>query len=261
MRRRALRGHGDTSFRTGLRAHDDSTMREPESKQHRRARQDLPARSEVRSDGRNTGRCTKVISQSVGGEAVEMRGSPISRVCIVIFIAQASCSRYTGGRHEACGGLLMRSCTLSGSHAAQHGPSSSMPCRASEHSTGTCSTLGICGHREDGDVLSCAETRPAPSMNSMGLSKLQLVCPQLAAERGSDPHFCCTEQQLDTIQSQVGAARGWHTRAWGGRACCDHCQEPRVRSEQGGPGPSSPRDTLQHLADIPFTHTCPCRSR
>ncbi|KAL6768530.1 SSD3 [Auxenochlorella protothecoides x Auxenochlorella symbiontica] len=99
-----------------------------------------------------------------------MRGSPISRVCIVIFIAQASCSR------------------------------------ASEHSTGTCSTLGICGHREDGDVLSCAETRPAPSMNSTGLSKLQLVCPQLAAERGSDPHFCCTEQQLDTIQSQIQIA-------------------------------------------------------
>lgn len=78
------------------------------------------------------------------------------------------------------------------------------PCRAGNHSVSTCSTLGICGHRADGDVLSCAETQVAPALNSTGLAKLQLVCPQLAAERGPDPHYCCTEQQLDTIQSQVG---------------------------------------------------------
>lgn len=76
-------------------------------------------------------------------------------------------------------------------------------CRAGGHSPGTCASVGICGHRPDGDVLSCAETKPAPTLDAGGLAKLQLVCPQLAQERGDDPHFCCTEEQLDVIQRQV----------------------------------------------------------
>lgn len=74
------------------------------------------------------------------------------------------------------------------------------------HGPQTCATYGICGHRADGDVLSCAETLPAPALNATGLQKLQRVCPQLAADRGSDRHFCCTEEQLDTIQRQIEVA-------------------------------------------------------
>lgn len=86
-------------------------------------------------------------------------------------------------------------------------PSYYPPLRASDpHGPGTCATYGICGHRSDGDVLSCAETRPAPPLGARGLAKLQQVCPQLAAERGADARFCCTEEQLDVIQREIQIA-------------------------------------------------------
>lgn len=70
------------------------------------------------------------------------------------------------------------------------------------HEPGYCATHGICGHRADGDPLSCANNTAAQPLNSTALQKLQVVCPQLAAEF-PDSSFCCTEEQLDQLQSQV----------------------------------------------------------
>ncbi|KAI3436838.1 hypothetical protein D9Q98_006248 [Chlorella vulgaris] len=77
--------------------------------------------------------------------------------------------------------------------------------RTRNHEPGYCATHGICGHRADGDPLSCANNTAAQPLNSTALQKLQVVCPQLAAEF-PDSSFCCTEEQLDQLQSQIQVA-------------------------------------------------------
>lgn len=77
------------------------------------------------------------------------------------------------------------------------------------HEPGRCATYGICGHRTDGDPLSCANNTAAQPLAGPALNKLQAVCPQLAADVGAagGTSYCCTEQQLDQLQQQVGQGR------------------------------------------------------
>jgi Niemann-Pick C1 protein len=79
------------------------------------------------------------------------------------------------------------------------------------HEPGFCATYGICGHRADGDPLSCATNIEAQPLNGTALQKLHTVCPQLAEDVGGD-RFCCTEEQLDQLQAQVGLGRARVTR-------------------------------------------------
>lgn len=84
------------------------------------------------------------------------------------------------------------------------------------HEPGRCATYGICGHRPDTDPLSCPDNGPPRALNDTAMQKLQTVCPQLAAELGGGggggaggagpPGVCCTEEQLDRLQAQVGLA-------------------------------------------------------
>ncbi len=74
------------------------------------------------------------------------------------------------------------------------------------HEPGHCSMYGICGHREDMDVLSCPNNTQAHRLPPSGQQKLQNVCPQLAKETGLGGGFCCTEEQLDRLQAQASAA-------------------------------------------------------
>jgi len=74
------------------------------------------------------------------------------------------------------------------------------------HDEGYCATYGICGHRDDQDPLSCALNALAEPPDSSTRHKLELVCPQLAAEIGVDGSVCCTEEQLDLIQKQIQIA-------------------------------------------------------
>ena len=69
---------------------------------------------------------------------------------------------------------------------------------------GRCATLGICGHRADGDPLSCVEPTPAATIDPELARKLQAVCPQLAATAPSA--LCCTAEQLDQLQARVQVA-------------------------------------------------------
>lgn len=72
------------------------------------------------------------------------------------------------------------------------------------HEQGRCATYGICGHRRDGDPLSCPDNGAARPLNATSAQKLQAVCPQLAADVGPGGGLCCTEEQLDQLQKQVG---------------------------------------------------------
>lgn len=77
------------------------------------------------------------------------------------------------------------------------------------HEPGYCATYGICGHRADGDPLSCANNTAAQPLVGGTAAKLAAVCPQLAADvvaGGGPGRVCCTEEQLDQLQKQVG---GW----------------------------------------------------
>jgi len=76
------------------------------------------------------------------------------------------------------------------------------------HGPGRCTTYGIGAHRTDGDPLSCANNTAAQPLQGPALAKLQAVCPQLAADVGAagGSSYCCTEQQLDQLQQQVGCA-------------------------------------------------------
>lgn len=67
---------------------------------------------------------------------------------------------------------------------------------------------GICGHRPDGDVLSCPNNTRAEPLPAAGQQKLQTVCPQLASELGQGTGVCCTEEQLDRLQAQASWAVG-----------------------------------------------------
>ncbi len=72
------------------------------------------------------------------------------------------------------------------------------------HEPGRCATYGICGHRRDGDPLSCPDNGEARPLNATSAQKLQTVCPQLAADIGPGAGVCCTEEQVDQLQKQVG---------------------------------------------------------
>ncbi|KAL4426962.1 hypothetical protein ABPG77_009523, partial [Micractinium sp. CCAP 211/92] len=74
------------------------------------------------------------------------------------------------------------------------------------HEPGRCATYGICGHRRDGDPLSCPDNGEARPLNATSAQKLQTVCPQLAADIGPGAGVCCTEEQLDQLQKQIQIA-------------------------------------------------------
>ncbi|KAL4457923.1 hypothetical protein ABPG75_012788 [Micractinium tetrahymenae] len=74
------------------------------------------------------------------------------------------------------------------------------------HEPGRCATYGICGHRRDGDPLSCPDNNAARTLNATSAQKLQAVCPQLAADIGPGAGVCCTEEQLDQLQKQIQIA-------------------------------------------------------
>jgi Niemann-Pick C1 protein len=76
------------------------------------------------------------------------------------------------------------------------------------HEPGRCATYGICGHRADGDPLSCANNTAAQPLAGPSLAKLQAVCPQLATDVGAagGTSYCCTEEQLDQLQKQIQVA-------------------------------------------------------
>lgn len=97
------------------------------------------------------------------------------------------------------------------------------------HEPGRCATYGICGHRRDSDPLSCPDNGAARTLNATSAQKLQEVCPQLAANVGPGGGVCCTEEQLDQLQKQVGQtlvglhSRGFYSRQqrrWHGRGGC-----------------------------------------
>lgn len=72
-----------------------------------------------------------------------------------------------------------------------------------DHSPRMCSMYGICGKRKDGDVLNCPYNAPGPPPSAGLASKLQEVCPTLWAAKGPDAGYCCTEEQVDKIHSDV----------------------------------------------------------
>lgn len=75
------------------------------------------------------------------------------------------------------------------------------------HDQGYCALYGICGHRADGDVLSCPLNAPGQQLSQAAYNKLQTLCPQLtAAFGGPDGHYCCTEQQIDVMATSVCCA-------------------------------------------------------
>lgn len=72
------------------------------------------------------------------------------------------------------------------------------------HDQGYCALYGICGHRPDGDVLSCPLNARGRQLSQAAYNKLQTLCPQLtAASGGADGHYCCTEQQIDVMATSV----------------------------------------------------------
>lgn len=76
----------------------------------------------------------------------------------------------------------------------------------SNHEPGYCATYGICGHRDDGDPLSCADNSQSRSLDASTFAKLQEVCPQLAGKVGESGSLCCTEEQLDSLQQRIQIA-------------------------------------------------------
>ena len=74
------------------------------------------------------------------------------------------------------------------------------------HDLGFCATYGICGHRSDTDVLSCPSNVHAVALPGAGAAKLAAVCPHLAAQVGAGGAVCCSEEQLDRLQSQIQIA-------------------------------------------------------
>ena len=76
------------------------------------------------------------------------------------------------------------------------------------HKQGYCALYDMCGHTSSGGVLSCPQNIPAQPLAPTGVTKLEYVCPQLASEikQSSDMKVCCTEDQINQIQSQMQAA-------------------------------------------------------
>lgn len=76
--------------------------------------------------------------------------------------------------------------------------------RTTVHDQGYCALYGICGHRPDGDVLSCPLNAPGRRLSQDAYIKLQTLCPQLTASSGGpDGRYCCTEQQIDVMATSV----------------------------------------------------------
>lgn len=119
------------------------------------------------------------------------------------------------------------SCTAASSSATND---ASDDWRTLVHDASHCATYGICGHRADGDPLSCANNTAAQPLAGGAAAKLQAVCPQLAADTQGGA-YCCTEEQLDQLQKQ---ARG----GWGGQAVL----------AAGGAKDSGPHDALLHAS-------------
>ncbi|GLT94522.1 hypothetical protein SLE2022_122590 [Rubroshorea leprosula] len=68
------------------------------------------------------------------------------------------------------------------------------------HSEGYCAMYDICGHRSDGKVLNCPYGSPAVKPDELLSSKIQSLCPTITG------NVCCTEEQFDTLRSQVQQA-------------------------------------------------------
>ncbi|XP_022975981.1 Niemann-Pick C1 protein-like isoform X1 [Cucurbita maxima] len=66
-----------------------------------------------------------------------------------------------------------------------------------KHSEGYCTMYGICGKRPDGKVLNCPTGTPSVQPDDLLSSKIQSLCPTITG------NVCCTEEQFDTLRSQV----------------------------------------------------------
>ncbi|XP_022132021.1 Niemann-Pick C1 protein [Momordica charantia] len=66
-----------------------------------------------------------------------------------------------------------------------------------KHSEGYCAMYGICGKRADGKVLNCPTGVPSVQPDDLLSSKIQSLCPTISG------NVCCTEEQFDTLRSQV----------------------------------------------------------
>ncbi|KAG7024105.1 Niemann-Pick C1 protein [Cucurbita argyrosperma subsp. argyrosperma] len=66
-----------------------------------------------------------------------------------------------------------------------------------KHSEGYCTMYGICGKRPDGKVLNCPTGTPSVQPDNLLSSKIQSLCPTITG------NVCCTEEQFDTLRSQV----------------------------------------------------------
>ena len=129
------------------------------------------------------------------------------------------------------------------------------------HEPGRCATYGICGHRKDGDVLPCANNTAAQPLpgGEAARQKLNAVCPQLAADVGADGDFCCTEEQLDTLQRQartgegrVGGGGGRRCGRWGaGRGGRRAREDTLTLPPPRWPFPSADPDGLHLLGGLP----------
>ena len=74
------------------------------------------------------------------------------------------------------------------------------------HGHGYCALFDICGRTESGGALSCPSNIPSRALSSAGKQKLEAVCPQLASSVGEEKRVCCTEKQLEQIESQMQTA-------------------------------------------------------
>ncbi|XP_019088059.1 PREDICTED: Niemann-Pick C1 protein-like [Camelina sativa] len=68
------------------------------------------------------------------------------------------------------------------------------------HSQEYCAMYDICGKRSDGKVLNCPYASPSVKPDELFSAKIQSLCPTISG------NVCCTENQFDTLRSQVQQA-------------------------------------------------------
>jgi Niemann-Pick C1 protein len=70
--------------------------------------------------------------------------------------------------------------------------------------------VGICGRRGDGDVLNCASNVASSAPSATLGPKLQATCPTLWADKGGwQGRYCCTEEQVDKLATDVSPPACW----------------------------------------------------